>query len=76
MRLLLALLVVSISRSSAAAADLTAKEWRQDLHVLATDLPRLHRNLFFRLPKSESSARYAGSAPRFRNSRISRFAER
>jgi hypothetical protein len=41
MRLLLALLVVSISRSSAAAADLTAEQWRQDLQVLATDLPRL-----------------------------------
>jgi len=38
MRLLPALLVALISGSSAAAAELTPEQWRQDLHVLAAEL--------------------------------------
>ena len=35
------------------AAELTATQWRQDLQVLATEMPRLHKNLFFQQPKAE-----------------------
>jgi hypothetical protein len=34
-------------------AEPTAEQWRADLHVLSEQLPRLHKNLFFTLPKTE-----------------------
>jgi len=33
--------------------DLTPAQWREDLHALATELPRRHANAFFALPKAE-----------------------
>ncbi len=36
-----------------AAAELTVTQWQQDLQVLAAELPRLHKNLFFQQPKAE-----------------------
>jgi hypothetical protein len=33
--------------------DLTAEQWRQDLHTLAMKLPQVHANAFFSLSKKE-----------------------
>src|SRR5574340_21240 len=39
------------------AAELTADQWRQDLGILATELPLRHKNLFFQLSKQEFERR-------------------
>ena len=36
-----------------AAPRVKAEQWREDLKSLATELPRLHKNLFFRLPRAD-----------------------
>ena len=35
------------------ASQLTPDQWRQDLRVLATELPRRHKNLFHTLPQAD-----------------------
>ena len=35
------------------AATLRPEQWRQDLQSLATELPRRHKNLFFKTPREE-----------------------
>ena len=44
---------VACFAATAFPAELTPDQWRQDLQVLATELPRLHKNLFFQQPKAE-----------------------
>lgn len=39
--------------------DLTAEQWRQDLHALADGLAKRHANAFFSLPKAEFDAAVA-----------------
>jgi len=52
MRFLLPLFLV-LSCAPALANELTTDQWRQDLKVLATELPKRHKNLFFQLPKAD-----------------------
>ncbi|HXC55965.1 MAG TPA: hypothetical protein VNU97_11770 [Rhizomicrobium sp.] len=39
--------------------DLTPAQWREDLHVLAAELPRRHANAFFLLPRAKFDAEIA-----------------
>jgi hypothetical protein len=39
--------------------DLTAEQWRQDLHTLAVKLPQLHANAYFSLSKKQFDAEIA-----------------
>jgi len=49
----LALLVVLLNPLRSAAQQPTSKpsDWRKDLHVLSTNLPLLHPNFFFQVPR-------------------------
>src|SRR5215510_10817035 len=46
-------LIVASLAARGARRELSPEEWRQDLKFLAAELPRLHKNLFFQLPRSE-----------------------
>ncbi len=60
-------LVLAGCAPSSSPAATREDKWRQDLKVLATELPRRHKNLFFQMSKDEfelSSADYfAGRDP-------------
>ncbi len=47
------LLALSAALNAQTSAELGAEKWRQDLAVLADQLPKLHKNLFFQQPKAE-----------------------
>jgi hypothetical protein len=48
------------NRPSASAGDDRTDRWREDLHVLATELPRRHKNLFARISRREFNRAVAG----------------
>lgn len=39
--------------AKAAARDLTAEQWREDLRYFATQFPKMHRNAFHSIPREE-----------------------
>src|SRR5512133_2598819 len=42
--------------SDAPRLDLTAAQWREDLHYFATEVPKLHPNVFYHLPRAQFDA--------------------
>jgi hypothetical protein len=51
--------MVLIAATLAPAAELTKDQWRENLAVLAKELPARHVNLFFQLPRAEWEKRVA-----------------
>jgi len=54
--ILIILLFILICSSFASAAEITEKEWLEDLNYLEKELPARHKNLFFQLKKEEFKA--------------------
>lgn len=51
--------ILAIAAMAAPAAELTKDQWRENLAVLAKELPARHINLFFQLPRTEWEKRVA-----------------